>query len=29
MKPTHFLSKIQLAVLTLMMSFATVWIHAQ
>jgi len=29
MKPTHFISKIQLAVLTLMMSFATVWTHAQ
>jgi hypothetical protein len=29
MKPTQFLSKIQLAVLTLMMNFAFVWASAQ
>ncbi|WP_294286357.1 hypothetical protein [uncultured Chryseobacterium sp.] len=29
MKPTHFISKIQMAVLTLMMNFAVVWANAQ
>lgn len=29
MKPTHFISKIQIAVLTLMTSFSALWANAQ